>query len=105
MPDLIRDLIDPGAGAGVTFFFWDRWLKYTELALYFLQEHMPSSVVAHMKYDAARQSLRIWYVSGLVYEYKNVPEAVYRAMKTSGSKGTYLNRHIKGHYAFEKINA
>jgi hypothetical protein len=43
-------------------------------------------------------------VSGMVYEYKDVPEEVFNAFKTSGSKGTYLNRHIKGHYAFKKVS-
>ena len=65
---------------------------------------MPSSVVSAMSYDAARAILRITFVSGIIYDYRNVPEEVYHAMKTSGSKGTYLNRHIKGRYEFEKIN-
>ena len=64
---------------------------------------MPSSVVAHMHYDVATKTLRVVFVSGMVYDYKNVPEKVYTAMKTSGSKGIYLNKHIKNHYAFEKI--
>lgn len=64
---------------------------------------MPSSVVAHMIYHAETRVLRIVFVSGMVYDYKEVPEAVYLAMKSSGSKGIYLNTHIKGHYAFEKV--
>jgi len=64
---------------------------------------MPSSVVAHIQYDPATQVLRITYVSGMVYDYKKVPEKIYKAMKASGSKGTYLNNHIKGHYEFEKV--
>jgi len=39
--------------------------------------------------------------SGLVYEYKNVPEEIYNAMITSGSKGIYFNRHINGQYEFK----
>jgi len=56
-----------------------------------------------MHYDKDTATLRVIFVSGLVYDYKNVPEEVYLAMKTSGSKGTYLNKHIKGHYAYEKV--
>jgi len=56
-----------------------------------------------MIYYADTRTLRIIYVSGMIYDYKEVPEAVYLAMKSSGSKGTYLNKHVKGHYAFEKI--
>lgn len=47
--------------------------------------------------------MRIVYVSGMVYDYKNVPWEVYQAMKTSGSKGTFLNKHIKGNFEFEKV--
>jgi hypothetical protein len=64
---------------------------------------MPSSVVAHISYNASSETLRITYVSGMVYDYKNVPEKIYHEMKNSGSKGTYLNQRIKGKYKFEKI--
>ncbi|QHS60520.1 KTSC domain-containing protein [Chitinophaga agri] len=64
---------------------------------------MPSTVVYKMLYDHDTATLRIIFVSGLIYDYKNVPEEVYQAMKNSGSKGTYLNKHIKGHYAYEKV--
>lgn len=56
-----------------------------------------------MNYNAEAATLRVTFVSGMVYEYKDVPEEVYVAMKTSGAKGIYLNQHIKGRYAFEKI--
>jgi hypothetical protein len=58
-----------------------------------------------MHYDKDTATLRVIFVSGLIYDYKNVPEEVYHAMKTSGSKGTYLNKHIKGHYEYEKVGA
>ena len=64
---------------------------------------MPSSVVAAIKYDASSGTLRVIYISGLVYDYKNVPEEVYAAMKTSFSKGEFLNKYIKGKYEFMKI--
>jgi hypothetical protein len=64
---------------------------------------MPSSVINTMSYNAEAATLRIVYVSGMVYDYKNVPEKVYTAMKAATSKGTYLNRFIKGHYPFKKV--
>jgi DNA primase len=64
---------------------------------------MPSTVVASMKYDPEKATLRVVFVSGMIYEYKNVPEEEYIHMKTSGSKGIYLNKHIKGKYEFEKV--
>jgi len=64
---------------------------------------MPSSVVAKFDYDHAKAVLRVFYVSGSVYDYFKVPEAVYEEMKESGSQGTFLNLRIKGTYPFKKI--
>ncbi len=64
---------------------------------------MPSSVIASMKYDPGLSQLRIRFVSGVVYNYKNVPEQVFKEMKAATSKGSFLNHHIKGKYQFEKI--
>jgi len=47
---------------------------------------MPSSVVASIQYNASSSTLRVTYVSGIVYDYKNVPEEVYAAMKIAFSK-------------------
>jgi hypothetical protein len=65
---------------------------------------MPSSVVAAIRYDAATSTLRVIYVSGSVYDYKQVPEKVYKEMRTASSKGEFLNKHIKPNYDFEKIS-
>lgn len=65
---------------------------------------MPSSVVAAMKYNENTSTLRIIFVSGIVYDYKNVPGKLYKAMKATSSKGKFLNTKIKGKYEFEKIN-
>jgi hypothetical protein len=64
---------------------------------------MPSTVISNITYDAVTTTLRITFISGMIYKYKNVPEEIYRALKTSDAKGIYLNRHIKGKYEFEKI--
>jgi hypothetical protein len=65
---------------------------------------MPSSVVAAMTYDPHSSTLRVRFVSGMVYDYKNVPEEVFKAMKNATSKGTFLNQYIKGNYEFEKVS-
>ena len=64
---------------------------------------MPSSVVSHINYFPVTQILRVTYVSGAVYDYKNVPENIYHDMKAAFSKGIYLNNYVKGHYDFEKV--
>ncbi len=64
---------------------------------------MPFSVVAAIKYDAFNSLLSVKYDSGVVYDYKNVPEEVYAAMKAAFSKGEFLNHHIKGKYEYEMV--
>jgi hypothetical protein len=64
---------------------------------------MPSTVISGMSHDAEKNTLRVEFVSGLIYEYLDVPEEIFIAMKTSGAKGIYLNKHIKGKYSFKKI--
>lgn len=64
---------------------------------------MPSSVIAQIKYYPESSTLRIVFVSGMIFDYKNVPEEVYYKMRTSGSKGAYLNQNIKGHFEFMKV--
>ena len=64
---------------------------------------MPSSVVAAIRYDSTISTLRVIYVSGSVYDYKQVPEKIYMDMRTAFSKGEFLNKHIKPNYEFEKI--
>lgn len=63
---------------------------------------MPSSVVASYQYIPEERILRVVFVSGLVYDYENVPQEVYDRMKSTMSKGQFLNKEIKGKYAFKK---
>ncbi|QQL49459.1 KTSC domain-containing protein [Mucilaginibacter ginkgonis] len=64
---------------------------------------MPSSVVAHMDYNEQSKNLRITYTSGMVYDYKDVPQREYNQMLAAQSKGQYLNYHIKGKYKYRKV--
>lgn len=64
---------------------------------------MPSSVVANMSYNALSSTLRVIFVSGMIYDYLKVPQEEYKAMKAASSKGSYLNKYIKGHYKFKKV--
>lgn len=65
---------------------------------------MPSTVISSFHYDAARKILKVIFVSGMVYAYKQVPEEVYEKFKTAFSKGIFLNRYIKPYYDVEKID-
>ena len=64
---------------------------------------MPSSVIYSMEYDRELRTLKITYVSGYTYLYKDIPENVYKELKASRVKGRYLRFFIKGKYPFEKV--
>ena len=64
---------------------------------------MPSTVIQSYRYLTDERRLRITYLSGAVYDYIDVPPEVYAEMKATLSKGTFLNKQIKGHYSFEKV--
>jgi len=64
---------------------------------------VPSTVIETMDYDALNQTLRIKYVSGQSYLYRDVPEKVYKELKVSRVKGRYLRFFVKDKYPFEKL--
>jgi hypothetical protein len=65
--------------------------------------YMPSTVIRLMNYNAESGTLRITFTTGLVYDYKKVPEDEYFALKISFAKGIYFNQHIKDKYECEKV--
>jgi ABC-type Mn2+/Zn2+ transport system ATPase subunit len=65
---------------------------------------MPSTVINSMDYDPEAHTLKIGYVSGQSYLYKDVPETVYKELKASRVKGRYLRFFVKDKYAFEKLS-
>ena len=65
---------------------------------------MPSSVVSAIRYYPEKTTLRVVFQTGMVYDYENVPEKVYKKMKVATSKGTFLNHHIKGNYDYKKVS-
>ena len=64
---------------------------------------MPSSVVEHIDYDIETQQLKITFQSGDVYIYYDVPDDVYIQFMQYKSKGFFLNKYIKDHFNYEKI--
>ena len=65
---------------------------------------MPSAVIAAYDYDTGSETLTVRYHSGKVYRYLKMPEKIYREMRATMAKGIFLNRHIKGKYAFEEVS-
>lgn len=61
-----------------------------------------SSNILKAGYDPMTLKMLVQFRSGQVYEYDNVPQAVYNEFINSESKGVYLNRAIRNKYATKK---
>jgi hypothetical protein len=62
-----------------------------------------SSNLASVEYYRETMTLEIEFKNGAIYQYFDVPEAIYEGLMTAGSKGQFLNRHIKGLYRYAKL--
>ena len=62
-----------------------------------------SSDVASIGYDEATQTLEIEFKATGVYRYFSVPKAVFEELKATPSPGKLFLQHIKGKYAWEKV--
>ncbi len=53
-------------------------------------------------YDDHTQELHVQFLSGVYYIYHNVPRGVFDELMYAPSKGSFLNREVKGVYQFAK---
>lgn len=62
-----------------------------------------SSNVLSVGYDPKTATLEVEFHGGSIYEYYNVPEAVYEGLLSAASIGGYLNDQVKGRYQYQRI--
>ncbi len=62
-----------------------------------------SSNIASVGYDAGAYVLEVEFTNGHIYQYFDVPEAVFVELMGSGSLGAYLNGHIRKQYRYIRI--
>jgi hypothetical protein len=62
-----------------------------------------SSNVDSIGYDEATQTLRVMFIKGGFYEYRNVPPMEFEQLKNAPSVGAYLSHNIKGNYPYARI--
>jgi len=64
-----------------------------------------SSSIASIGYDAATSTLEVEFHGGSIYEYFDVPERVFTALKTATSPGTFFDSNVKkAGYRFRHIS-
>jgi hypothetical protein len=64
-----------------------------------------STTLRTLGYDAGRQLLQIEFQNRSIYQYFEVPQAVYEELMQASSKGTYFNRSIRPHFDYVLIKA
>ena len=62
-----------------------------------------SSNISSIGFDEDSSTLEVEFHSGAVYQYFDVPLAVYEGFIEADSKGQYLAQHIKGYYRYVKV--
>jgi hypothetical protein len=62
-----------------------------------------SSNVQSIGYDVSTRTLRVCFNNNATYDYHDVGQMEYEALKSAPSIGSYLNRHIKNTYAYERV--
>ena len=67
------------------------------------REPVSSSNLAEIGYDPPTQTLEVYFKSGRIYQYFDVPERIYDDLRTAGSPGGYLNRAVKGQYRYARV--
>jgi KTSC domain len=53
-----------------------------------------SSMIRSVGYDPEAEVMRILFVSGKTFEYRQVPSDVYGELMASGSKGSYMRGEV-----------
>lgn len=67
------------------------------------REPVESTTVRSMGYESESRILEIEFQSEAVYQYLDVPEAVYKELRKAESKGKYFNGEIRDAYEFVRL--
>ncbi len=67
-------------------------------------EYVASTNVEAVGYDAAARELHVRFLSGETYVYRDVDEYIFHDLLNAPSKGSYINRTLKGGgYTYYKL--
>jgi hypothetical protein len=69
-----------------------------------IRSSIESTMMVSVGYDARLAILEIEFRSGDIYEYRDVPELVYRGLLKAPSKGRFFHTRIDSKFTFIQIN-
>lgn len=125
-PDLIQEIISEVGVKGFQFYMYhsDQFLDYAEKFLnlpnrpeavkevreIILQDSVDKRIAVEsdylrsVGYNASNQLLEIEFQRGEIYQYKDVPAAIYTDLMNAPSLGKYFNANIKDVYPHRKLS-
>ena len=62
-----------------------------------------STAISTAAYEYDTYSLRLTYQNGSSYDYRKVPNHVFEGLRTSESKGKFINKYILRRYSFKAV--
>jgi hypothetical protein len=65
--------------------------------------YVDSSNIEAIGYDDDAQELHVQFLNSGHYVYSNVPRFVFDNLMNANSKGSFLNREVKGIYQYRKV--
>lgn len=62
-----------------------------------------SEAITTAEYEYESYRLRLRFHNGNEYDYARVPNHVFEGLRTSRSKGTFINRYVIQQYPFKQV--
>lgn len=66
------------------------------------RETVQSSNLLSVGYDANSKTLEIEFRNGSIYQYFDVPEAIYLALMNATSQGKFFHQFVRERYSFKR---
>jgi hypothetical protein len=67
------------------------------------RDHVESSSLQSVGYDAENETLEIEFRNGRVYQFYEVPGHVYEDLMAAGSHGKYFAQNIKNRFRYSRL--
>jgi hypothetical protein len=67
------------------------------------REPVNSSNVVEVGYDPDSSTMEVLFRNGSLYQYFDIPQHEYDALRNAGSFGAYMNQNIKGRYRYARV--
>lgn len=64
--------------------------------------YVDSSNIEQVGYDSDTMELHVVFKDGALYVYTDVPVQIFEELLVAPSKGSFLNREVKGVYNYDK---